>query len=160
MGIPYSKEINAAFEQVTPLVGAGYEVLQTLKNIAILLACIQVLTVALLALIFMAMLGLLITMNPDMEKERRQLVTPVVAEITSWVYTYGTPAKWLLRILLAVSAVGFGIFLWHGSLAGVRSPQSEEPASGDGSEGGTEDAQAAKDEAKSKGKGKDKEKTK
>ena len=158
MGIPYSKEINAAFEQVTPLVGAGYEVLQTLKNIAILLACIQVLTVILLTFIFMAMMGLLITMNPDMEKERQQLVTPVVAEITGWLYAYGTPAKWLLRIFLVVSAVGFGMFLWQGSLAGVNAPQFDDSGSGDTSDGGDEGAQGAKDEAK--GKGKDKEKAK
>ncbi|KAK4944097.1 hypothetical protein LTR10_016430 [Elasticomyces elasticus] len=160
MGIPYSKEINAAFEQVTPLVGAGYEVLQTLKNIAILLACIQVLTVILLTFIFVAMMGLLITMNPDLEKERQQLVTPVVAEITGWLYAYGTPAKWLLRIFLVVSSVGFGMFLWQMSLAGVKAPQNAEPDSGETSEGGNEDAQAAKSEAKGKGKGKDKEQAK
>ncbi|KAI1608704.1 hypothetical protein EDD36DRAFT_90740 [Exophiala viscosa] len=154
MGIPYSKEINAAFEQVTPLVGAGYEVLQTLKNIAILLACIQILTVILLTFIFMAMMGLLITLNPDMEKERQQLVTPVVSEITGWLYAYGTLAKWLLRIFLVVSAVGFGMFLWQGSLAGVKTPQIDDCDSGDTSGGGDEAAQAAKDEAKGKGKAK------
>lgn len=42
MGIPYSKQIHSAFDQVTPLVAAGFEVLKTTKNIAILLACLQV----------------------------------------------------------------------------------------------------------------------
>ena len=85
MGIPYSKEINKAFEElnkaygkVTPLVAAAYDVLETTKNISLLLAGIQVLTVLLLGLILLALIGLLITMNPDLEEERVQFVTPVV----------------------------------------------------------------------------------
>ena len=76
MGIPYSREINAAFSQVTPLVAAGYKVLRTTKNISILLAIIQVLTVFFLFLILVALLALLYSVNPDLEKEREQLVTP------------------------------------------------------------------------------------
>jgi hypothetical protein len=67
MGIPYSREINAAFEQVTPLVAAGFEVLRTTKNISIILAIIQVLTVVFLAAILGALLLLLVICNPDME---------------------------------------------------------------------------------------------
>jgi hypothetical protein len=67
MGIPYSREINAAFEQVTPLVAAGYKVLRTTKNISIILAIIQVLTVVLLGLILLALVALLYTVNPDLE---------------------------------------------------------------------------------------------
>ena len=67
MGIPYSREINAAFEQVTPLVAAGYKVLQTTKNISILLAVIQVLTVVLLFLVFAALIALMYCVNPDLE---------------------------------------------------------------------------------------------
>ncbi|KAI4141421.1 MAG: hypothetical protein LQ340_007653, partial [Diploschistes diacapsis] len=85
MGIPYSKEIKQAFVeldkaygQVTPLVAAAYEVLETTKNISLLLAGIQVLTVLLLALILLALVGLLVTMNPELEKEREEFVTPVV----------------------------------------------------------------------------------
>jgi hypothetical protein len=44
MGIPYSKQINIAFDQVAPLVAAGFVVLQTTRNITYLLAAIQVLT--------------------------------------------------------------------------------------------------------------------
>ncbi|KAG9200531.1 hypothetical protein G6514_006873 [Epicoccum nigrum] len=76
MGIPYSREINAAFEQVTPLVAAGYKVLRTTKNISIILAIIQVLTVVLLGLILLALVALLYTVNPDLEEERKQLITP------------------------------------------------------------------------------------
>ncbi|KAK5073817.1 hypothetical protein LTR64_007043 [Lithohypha guttulata] len=78
MGIPYSRQIHAAFDQVTPLVAAGFEVLQTTKNISILLAAIQVLTVIFLALIFVELFALLVTINPELEYERQNLVTPVV----------------------------------------------------------------------------------
>lgn len=50
MGIPYSKQIHSAFDQVTPLVAAGFEVLKTTKNIAILLACLQVFVALILTL--------------------------------------------------------------------------------------------------------------
>lgn len=103
MGIPYSREINAAFEQVTPLVAAGFKVLRTTKNISIILAIIQVLTVLFLGLIFLALIVLIYTVNPDLEvsfadyliheitdplqEERRQLITPWLryyAHITLW----------------------------------------------------------------------------
>lgn len=67
MGIPYSREINAAFEQVTPLVAAGFKVLKTTKNISILLAVIQVLTVLFLAFILIVLLGIMYSVNPDLE---------------------------------------------------------------------------------------------
>lgn len=67
MGIPYSREINAAFEQVTPLVAAGFKVLRTTKNISIILAIIQVLTVLFLGLILLALIALLYTINPELE---------------------------------------------------------------------------------------------
>ncbi|MCJ1333391.1 hypothetical protein MMC10_010087 [Thelotrema lepadinum] len=91
MGIPYSKEINKAFDelnkaygQVTPLVAAAYDVLETTKNISLLLAGIQVLTVILLGFILLALVGLLITMNPELEEERVQFVTPVVKWVAGW----------------------------------------------------------------------------
>lgn len=76
MGIPYSKEINQAFDQVTPLVASGFEVLQTTRNISLLLAAIQVLTVILLSLILCVLFVLLVIVNPDLERERKHLVTP------------------------------------------------------------------------------------
>ncbi|KAM0718899.1 hypothetical protein Q7P37_005971 [Cladosporium fusiforme] len=84
MGIPYSKQIHAAFDQVTPLVAAGFEVLQTTKNISILLAAIQVVTVVILALILLTLLALLVSVNPDLEAERVALVTPVVRWCACW----------------------------------------------------------------------------
>ena len=91
MGIPYSKEINTAFVelnkaygQVTPLVAAAYEVLETSKNITLLVAGIQVLNTIILSMVLMCMLGLLITMNPDLDNERKELVTPVMVWIAGW----------------------------------------------------------------------------
>lgn len=152
MGIPYSKEINAAFEQVTPLVAAGFEVLQTTKDIAILLACIQVLTVIILALILAALFGLLLTMNPDLEYERQQLVTPALQYLSSWLLSYGTVAKWLLRAFLLVASVGFIVFLWYGSTAGASIPSSEIQEGAEGDESSPEED--TKDKAKGKDKGK------
>lgn len=77
MGIPYSREINAAFEQVTPLVAAGFKVLRTTKNISILLAIIQVLTVIFLGVIALILIAILYSINPDLEKERQELITPL-----------------------------------------------------------------------------------
>ncbi|KAH9877778.1 hypothetical protein J1614_002995 [Plenodomus biglobosus] len=67
MGLPYSRQINAAFEQVTPLVAAGFKVLRTTRDISILLAVIQVLTVWLLFLILVGVGCVLVCVNPDME---------------------------------------------------------------------------------------------
>ncbi|KAI9693426.1 MAG: hypothetical protein M1820_009302 [Bogoriella megaspora] len=134
MGIPYSREINSAFDQVTPLVAAGFEVLQTTKNIAILLACIQVLTTLLLTLILLALLGLLCTMNPDLAKEREELVTPVVQWLASWIFTYGRIASWVLRVLIVVVTASLGLFLWQGSKTGTTSPRTD----GEGAEGAKE----------------------
>ncbi|KAF2825874.1 hypothetical protein CC86DRAFT_370743 [Ophiobolus disseminans] len=87
MGIPYSRQINAAFEQVTPLVAAGFKVLRTTRDISILLAVIQVLTVFFLFLILLALIAVLYCVNPDLEYERKYLVTPwlkTIAHITVW----------------------------------------------------------------------------
>jgi hypothetical protein len=67
MGIPYSREINAAFEQVTPLVAAGFKVLTTMKNISVLLAVIQILTVLCLMAILAVLLAIVYCVNPDLE---------------------------------------------------------------------------------------------
>lgn len=98
MGIPYSTQINSAFTQVTPLVAAGFQVLQTTKNISILLAAIQVLTALFLFFILLAILGLVCVVNPDLETEKNELVTPVVRWLAGWVLTYGTAVAWTLRV--------------------------------------------------------------
>lgn len=153
MGIPYSRQINAAFEQVTPLVAAGFEVLQTTKDIAILLACIQVLTVVILALILVSLFGLLLTMNPDLEYERQQLVTPALQYISSWLLSYGTTAKWLVRTFLVVTAIGFVVFLWYGFVAGSSVPGED----GKDGEEAKDDDEDETEEVDAKGKDNDKE---
>jgi len=112
MGIPYSKQINAAFDQVTPLVASGYEVLQTTKNVAILLAIIQVCTVFLLFLILLALIGLMFTVNPDLETERRVLVTPAMQWLTSWIMEASEKRNgFIAAILLVLAIVGFSVWV-------------------------------------------------
>ena len=74
MGILFSQEIYGAVDQFTPLLAA----VQTTKNIFILLAAIQVIKAIILALILLAILALLVTMNPNLEDERAAAVTPVM----------------------------------------------------------------------------------
>ncbi|RMY78876.1 hypothetical protein D0863_00414 [Hortaea werneckii] len=98
MGIPYSKEINQAFDQVAPLVAATLDVLQTSKNITYLLAAVQILNAVLLLVAVVSLLGLLITVNPDLAEERRALVTPVVKHLASWLMP-GSEGRWYLRVV-------------------------------------------------------------
>jgi len=133
MGIPYSKQINAAFDQVTPLVASAYEVLETTKNIAILLAFIQIGTVILLFFILAALIGLLFTMNPDLEMERRALVTPVMQWLASWVLeTSGKRKSFVggvtLLLIVVVAAIGVRVYSPR-NLA--EEPQEDEPAADD-----------------------------
>ncbi|KAK4233302.1 hypothetical protein C8A03DRAFT_38997 [Achaetomium macrosporum] len=114
MGLPYSKQIHRAFDQVTPLVAAGFRVLETSRDIAILVALIQVLTCVLLTLILLALLGLLVTVNPDLEVERRALVTPCVRWLTSWVRE-PQDRKWLEFVAFVVVG-GVGLGAWAGSV--------------------------------------------
>ena len=105
MGIPYSKQINTAFDEVTPLVAAGFRVLRTSRNISILLAVIQVVNTLLLGIAVIGVLALLITVNPDLEEERRTLVTPTV----KWGAAWFVDRAWLqiaLATILAGCALG------------------------------------------------------
>ncbi|OAL38108.1 hypothetical protein AYO20_02560 [Fonsecaea nubica] len=146
MGLPYSKEIHSAFEQVTPLVAAGFEVLQTTKDIAILLAVIQVVTVITLLLILLALLALLCTVNPDLDREREQLVTPAMQWLASWVLKYGGPAKTLLKIVFGVGVLVSGYAVWQALVTGHTEPKSDEDQSEE-AEGKTDDDQT-KDQGK------------
>ena len=127
MGIPYSRQIHAAFDQVTPLVAAGFDVLQTTKNISILLAAIQVITVVILALILLAMLGLLITMNPNLDAEREAVVTPVVKWCACWVMPE-CEARWRLAISVCVLlSVLFVLgWVWYSAATDVKEVAAEE----------------------------------
>lgn len=143
MGIPYSKQINAAFDQVTPLVASAFEVLQTTKNIAILLAVIQVCTVILLLLILLALIGLLFTMNPDLETERRILVTPAMQWLANWIIKASEKRKSFIRGLwLVLAIVGFAV--WVGICYVRKVEEVEEDASKDDSGKKGEDIDAIK----------------
>ncbi|KAK1824309.1 hypothetical protein LTR12_001147 [Friedmanniomyces endolithicus] len=101
MGIPFSKQINAAFEEVTPLVAAGFEVLQTTKNIALLAAALQVFTGLILSLVLLVLIALLITVNPNLTEERDALVTPVVGWCAHWIISI----RWHWRSALIGSLI-------------------------------------------------------
>lgn len=131
MGIPYSREINNAFDQVTPLVAAGFEVLQTTKNISILLAAIQVLTCVFLGAILLALMGLICTVNPDLEMEKDELVTPSMRWLAGWIFSYGGTVSWLLKVLVVACTGALGVFFWQGSMSGVHVPGTPEEAEGD-----------------------------
>jgi hypothetical protein len=150
MGLPYSKQIHAAFDQVTPLVAAGFEVLQTTKDIAILLAVIQVIVAITLILILIALVGLLFSVNEDLAMEREQLVTPVLKWLASWVFKYGRIAKWVIRIALVLGTIVFAWSIGQGLSSGHNDPklegeegdESEEKVDGDDSK----DEKDAKDD--------------
>ncbi|KAH8906463.1 hypothetical protein BR93DRAFT_969655 [Coniochaeta sp. PMI_546] len=82
MGVPYSKQIELAFDQVGPF-------LQTAKYTFFLLCAFQVLATLflgfILSLILIALLALLITVNPDLDTERRAIVTPMMKGMTMWL---------------------------------------------------------------------------
>ena len=149
MGIPYSKQINAAFDQVTPLVSAGFEVLQTTKNISILLAAIQVVTVLILAAILLTLIALLISVNPYLEAERAAIVTPVV----KWCACWAMPAceargRVLVSGLVFVAVIFVGSWVWYSVVTDVKEVAAEEAVAGDEEREGE-----GKGEAKGKAKG-------
>lgn len=112
MGVPYSKQINLAFDQVTPLVAHGFQVLKTTRNISFLLAAIQVLTVVCLGLILVTLLGLVITVSPDLEEERRALVTPVMKRLAASVLKYGVWVKVCVRVVAVGVIIGAAAALY------------------------------------------------
>lgn len=130
MGIPYSKQINLAFDHVTPLVAAGFQVLQTTKNITYLLAAIQVLTAIFLGLILIALLALIITVNPELEYERQIIVTPAMRWITDWIVQYGKWVKvgmWIVIIGATVGSVGGWYATKEGAGLGQVDVEVEDP---------------------------------
>lgn len=108
MGIPYSRQINSAFSQVTPLVASGYQVLETTKNIAVALFALEILSVILLTLILISLLALLFTLNPDLEAERKELVTPFMKALAGWMRGANAIPVWVAWVLV-VGFVGAGL---------------------------------------------------
>lgn len=143
MGIPYSKQINSAFDQVTPLVAAGFEVLQTTKNISILLAAIQVVTVIILSITLAVLVALLITMNPDLQEERKVLVTPVVKWFACWVMpgceARGKLPMFLLVLGLVIFAGGWVVYSQSTDVKEIAAEKVVQRGE-DGKNGGQDDA--------------------
>jgi hypothetical protein len=71
MGVPYSREIGAALDEVGPLI-------QKIHYIAYLVFALQIITIALLFLVFLAVIALTISIIPALSDERDALVTPVI----------------------------------------------------------------------------------
>ncbi|KXJ88011.1 hypothetical protein Micbo1qcDRAFT_178651 [Microdochium bolleyi] len=150
MGIPYSKEINHAFDQVTPLVAEGSQVLEKTKNIAVVLLWLEIASALIIALNLVCLLALLVTLNPDLEEERRTLVTPVVRWVAgSAAQAAGVLGRWWVVVVLGVLGVyGVGVWMWvrHGG-SGVEGVEGDDGAGEEEPDGGEKDK-------KGKGKGK------
>jgi hypothetical protein len=173
MGIPYSREINAAFEQVTPLVAAGFKVLKTTRNISILLAVIQVLTVLLLGLILGVGILLCYSLNPDLEvsiasplppphssrpnmsgqrnavKERKQIATPFLrwlAGITVWSIVKGAVS------VLVGSGIILGGVWWLVDRMGIEKEGNEDADKALEGMDGDEEGEGKDKDKKGKGK--------
>lgn len=71
MGIPYSQEVKAAVDLASELKGHA-----TLAIYAVVV--VSAIHTILLAVFLVAVIALLITVNPDLDEERKAFVTPVV----------------------------------------------------------------------------------
>lgn len=80
MGLfPYSKEIDAALNQIAPLA-------QKIKLVILVGIILQILTLFLLCLIFLAITALVICVIPELSNERDVLVTPPIKWLTQrWI---------------------------------------------------------------------------
>ena len=116
MGIPYSKQINAAFDQVSPLVAQALDALHVTQYITYLLAGIQVVAAILQFFTVVALFALLITVNPDLSAERQELVTPALKYMASWMMP-GSEGRWwlavLARMLAALWLCGCGVAAYY-----------------------------------------------
>ncbi|KAH7014525.1 uncharacterized protein B0I36DRAFT_50337 [Microdochium trichocladiopsis] len=114
MGIPYSKQINLAFDQVTPLVAEGFQVLDTTKNIAVVLLWLEILSALIIALNLVCLVAVLITLNPDLEEERRALVTPAVRWVAreTWKVVGVLGRWWIAVVVLGFGVYGLGLWMW------------------------------------------------
>lgn len=87
MGFPYYTQLNAVVDQVGPLV-------KTIQIVALILAAIQILIVILLVSIFFLLLGILITLTPELDDMRKKTVLPLL-KVTSTIFL--KPVQWLLN---------------------------------------------------------------
>ncbi|KAB8294261.1 hypothetical protein EYC80_009688 [Monilinia laxa] len=153
MGLPYSKQIHTAFSQsqimmarlqteVTPLVAAGYPliastfaVLKTTRNIAILLACVQVYTAVMLTAHLVVLGMLLVAVDPDLEEERRRFISPVLRGVVEFGVRWGGWLGWGVKVLVVGVVAGAGVAVWWGIVVAEREEKErilEEEGDGDG----------------------------
>lgn len=147
MGIPYSRQIHSAFDQVTPLVAAGFEVLKTTKNIAILLACLQVLLTCVMVMQLATLVAVLVAVDPDLEAERRALVTPAARALVAAAMRWGAWAIAALKVGVVLGTAGLGILVWRGGIVGTRVPGEGEGETEDGEGGGEDDGEGVPDKS-------------
>ena len=90
--------------------------LDTTKNIAVFLAYLQVLIAITLLLILLALTGLLFTLNPDLEHERKLLVTPVMKWIAGFSMTASGHRKSIASALVSffiLVGAGFALYVYY-----------------------------------------------
>lgn len=155
MGVPYSKEIDYAFEhlgplvakghqvldsasvQITPLAATGIQVLDTTRSIAIVLFWLQLLSTLAVVLNLVCLVGILITLNPDLEEERRTLVTPVVRWVLRVMWWVVKVPMWVAVLLVHLLRV-LGAVAWNWLLQ-VEESNGEEGGGGGGGSGSGKD---------------------
>jgi hypothetical protein len=71
MGVPYSHEIQKASDHIDAI-------MPTVKIALWILNFVSISLLILIGALFLAVIALLITVNPDLERERKALVTPVL----------------------------------------------------------------------------------
>lgn len=97
------------FKELKPLMNATFEASQSINRTAPILAWTQALMIVLLSAIFLALFGLLVTLNPDLETERRQFITPAVRYVLNKVIAYGCIAMSALRKPTAIVRKGLAL---------------------------------------------------
>ncbi|KAJ1323597.1 hypothetical protein MN608_10841 [Microdochium nivale] len=135
------KEIDLALAQVTPLVATAQHVLGQTKYVAAALLLLQILSTLFVGLILVCLLALLVTLNPDLEAERRALVTPAVRRVAGPAAGVAQKlCRWWRWIATAVALLVVGVLVgWPaamvlGFVVWVKS-QDLVPAAGGGVDG-------------------------
>jgi len=89
--------VGNVIDQVVPIID---QVLYTTKNVAVVLLWLGILVALVVALNLVCLVAILITLNPDLEEERRALVTPVVRSIARRTKTVVDVFRWLMAAAL------------------------------------------------------------
>ncbi|KAK6062500.1 hypothetical protein SCUP515_13309 [Seiridium cupressi] len=116
------------FKELKPLMNATFEASESINRTAPILACTQILMIILLAAIFFALFGLLVTINPDLDDERQQYITPAVRFLLSHSALYGRIAgkvarqpAWIAQTIWALLSGTYHAAESHTATAGKES---------------------------------------